>query len=154
VPGKIAGFYGDGAYDKWKVYETLAKRRIKAIVPPQRNAKIKQHGNSSGRPLSRDVAIRAIRRRGCRRWKERRRLSSPQSFGNSHVSDEMLFWRPFEKTAKSKTSERKPVSAAKSSTSSLTSDFPCSSGISQQGRVKLTLDVSFHQGAGTYPSSR
>ena len=70
VAGKIDGFYGDGAYDKWKVYETLAKRRIKAIVPPQRNAKIKQHGNSSGRPLSRDVAIRAIRRRGRRRWKE------------------------------------------------------------------------------------
>ena len=43
----------------------------KAIIPPQRNAKIKQHGNSSGRPLSRDVAIREIRRRGRRRWKER-----------------------------------------------------------------------------------
>jgi len=70
VAGKIDGFYGDGTYDKWKVYETLDKRRIKAIVPPQRNAKIKQHGNSSGRPLSRDVAIRAVRQRGRRRWKE------------------------------------------------------------------------------------
>jgi hypothetical protein len=70
VAGKIDGFYGDGAYDKWKVYETLGNRRIKAIVPPQRNAKIKRHGNSSGRPLSRDVAIRAIRHRGRRRWKE------------------------------------------------------------------------------------
>jgi hypothetical protein len=57
VEGKVNGFYGDGAYDKWKVYETLKNRRIKAIVPPQRNAKIKRHGNSSGRPLSRDVAI-------------------------------------------------------------------------------------------------
>jgi len=70
VVGKINGFYGDGAYDKWKVYETLGHRRIKAIVPPQRNAKIKRHGNSSGRPLSRDVAIRAIRHGGRRRWKE------------------------------------------------------------------------------------
>jgi len=70
VAGKIDGFYGDGAYDKWKVYETLDKRRIKAIVPPQRNAKIRRHGNSSGCPLSRDVAIRAIRHRGRRRWKE------------------------------------------------------------------------------------
>jgi hypothetical protein len=70
VAGKIDGFYGDGAYDKWKVYETLGHRRIKAIVPPQRNAKIKRHGNSSGRPLSRDVAIRAIRHGGRRRWKE------------------------------------------------------------------------------------
>ena len=70
VTGKIDGFYGDGAYDKWKVYETLGHRRIKAIVPPQRNAKIKRHGNASGRPLSRDVAIRAIRHGGRRRWKE------------------------------------------------------------------------------------
>lgn len=70
VVGKINEFYGDGAYDKWKVYETLGNRRIKAIVPPQRNAKIKRHGNSSSRPLSRDVAIRAIRHRGRRRWKE------------------------------------------------------------------------------------
>jgi hypothetical protein len=70
VQGKVGGFYGDGAYDKWKVYETLGKRRIKAIVPPQRNAKIKQHGNSSSHPLSRDVAIRDIRHRGRRQWKE------------------------------------------------------------------------------------
>lgn len=70
VPSKIKGFYGDGAYDKWKVYETLGNRKIKAIVPPQRNAKIKRHGNSSAPPLSRDVAIRAIRHGGRRRWKE------------------------------------------------------------------------------------
>ena len=63
-------FYGDGAYDKWKVYQTLEKRGTKAIIPPQRNAKISQHGNSSQSPLSRDVAIRTIRRRGRRRWKE------------------------------------------------------------------------------------
>jgi hypothetical protein len=64
------GFYGDGAYDKWKVYEILEKRGTKAIIPPQRNAKIKQHGNSSGRPLSRDIVIRHIRRHGRRHWKE------------------------------------------------------------------------------------
>jgi hypothetical protein len=62
--------YGDGAYDKWKVYKSLAKRRTKPIIPPQRNAKISQHGNSARRPLPRDEAIRAIRRCGRRRWKE------------------------------------------------------------------------------------
>jgi hypothetical protein len=64
------GFYGDGAYDKWKVYDILEKRETKAIIPPQRNAKIKQHGNSSDRPLSRDIAIRHIRRHGRKHWKE------------------------------------------------------------------------------------
>jgi hypothetical protein len=70
VRGRIDKFYGDGAYDKWKVYVDLAKRRTRAIVPPQRNAKIKQHGNAKGRPLSRDAAIREIRRHGRRHWKE------------------------------------------------------------------------------------
>jgi hypothetical protein len=70
VPNSMNAFYGDGAYDKWKVYETLEDRGMKAMIPPQRNAKISQHGNSSGRPLSRDIAIREIRRRGRRHWKE------------------------------------------------------------------------------------
>lgn len=71
VPNRTNGFFGDGAYDKWKVYEILEQRKTRAIIPPQRNAKIKQHGNSKARPLSRDMAIREIRRRGRRRWKER-----------------------------------------------------------------------------------
>ena len=48
----------------------LEKRGIRAIIPPRRNAKIWQHGNSGSRPLSRDAAIREIRRRGRRQWKE------------------------------------------------------------------------------------
>jgi hypothetical protein len=67
---KTKAFYGDGAYDKWKVYESLDKRETKAIIPPQRNAKIAQHGNSRKRQLSRDEAIRQIRRRGRSKWKQ------------------------------------------------------------------------------------
>jgi len=70
VPQGTNRFYGDGAYDKWKVYELLDRRGAQAIIPPQRNAKIKRHGNAKGRPLSRDAAIREIRRRGRRHWKE------------------------------------------------------------------------------------
>jgi hypothetical protein len=68
---KVGGFFGDGAYDKRKTYKTLEKRRIRAIIPPRRNAKIWQHGNSGKRTLSRDAAVREIRRRGRRQWKER-----------------------------------------------------------------------------------
>jgi hypothetical protein len=71
VPCPTGGLYGDGAYDKWKVYETLEQHGTKAIIPPQRNAKISQHGNSRSRPLPRDAAIREIRRHGRKRWKER-----------------------------------------------------------------------------------
>jgi hypothetical protein len=35
VPGRTDKFYGDGAYDKWKVYVDLEKRRTQAIIPPQ-----------------------------------------------------------------------------------------------------------------------
>jgi hypothetical protein len=71
VRSPVNKLYGDGAYDKRKVYATLKTRGIKAVIPPRRNAKISRHGNSRGRPLTRDVAIREIRRRGRRQWKDR-----------------------------------------------------------------------------------
>ena len=49
------------------------------------------------RPLSRDLAIREIRRRGRRHMEGKRRLPSPQPFGNGHASDEVLLWRSSEK---------------------------------------------------------
>jgi hypothetical protein len=70
VAAEVDTFCGDGAYDQWKVYETLEKQTIRSVIPPRRNAKIKQHGNASAPPLPRDVAIRDIRRLGRRRWKE------------------------------------------------------------------------------------
>lgn len=69
--GPVNTFYGDGAYDQWKVYAALAERNIRPIIPPRRNAKIKQHGNSRETPLVRDEAIRSIRRDGRKSWKER-----------------------------------------------------------------------------------
>jgi hypothetical protein len=68
--GSVNAFYGDGAYDQWKVYGALDERNIQPVIPPRQNAKIKQHGNSSQAPLVRDEAIRAIRHRGRKSWKE------------------------------------------------------------------------------------
>jgi hypothetical protein len=66
----VGAFGGDGAYDKWKVYDTLlARENIAPIIPPRRDAKIKQHGNSKLPPLARDVAIRGIRKLGRSEWK-------------------------------------------------------------------------------------
>ncbi len=70
VDAPINAFYGDGAYDPWKVYDGLAKEGIQAIIPPRKNAKIKQHGNSSQPPLERDEAIRGIRKVGRKQWKQ------------------------------------------------------------------------------------
>ena len=70
VNGPVAAFYGDGAYDQWKVYDSLSDRAVRPIIPPRRNAKIKQHGNARQTPLVRDEAIRRIRHIGRKQWKE------------------------------------------------------------------------------------
>jgi len=70
VDGRVETFYGDGAYDQWKVYEGLEARGVDAIIPPRKNAKIKQHGNSAAEPLPRDECLRQIRRDGRQAWKQ------------------------------------------------------------------------------------
>jgi hypothetical protein len=90
----IGIFFGDGGYDKWKVYDLLQAKNIQSVIPPQKNAKIKQHGNETAKPLARDEAIRDIRRLGRKGWKvevgyHRRSLAETamyrmkQSFGNN-----------------------------------------------------------------------
>lgn len=70
IPQPIKKFYGDGSYDKWKVYGELQRRGVEPVIPPQHNAKIKRHGNAAAEPLPRDEAIRGIRRHGRRAWKK------------------------------------------------------------------------------------
>lgn len=70
VNGPVDAFYGDGAYDQWKVYDSLWGREVQPIIPPRRNAKIKQHGNAHQTPLVRDEAIRSIRQVGRKQWKK------------------------------------------------------------------------------------
>ena len=84
--GAIKQVSGDGTYDKRKFYEACTQREVEHIaVPPQRNAQIWQHGNSSKPPLPRDQNLRRIRRVGRKRWKEevgyhRRSLAETATF--------------------------------------------------------------------------
>ena len=45
-------------------------QQIQPVIPPQHNAKIKQHGNCSAEALPRDEAIRRIRQHGRQGWKK------------------------------------------------------------------------------------
>ena len=65
----VAKLYGDGAYDKWKLYDGLAQAEIQPVIPPRRGASIRRHGNSAAPRLPRDEALRGIRRVGRKRWK-------------------------------------------------------------------------------------
>ncbi len=58
---------------------------IRPIIPPRKDAKIEQHGNTQAEPLARDETLRAIRKRGRRGWKQtrgyhRRSLAETQMF--------------------------------------------------------------------------
>ena len=69
--GPIEQVSGDGSYDKRKFYEAAVDRGVERItVPPQRNARIWQHGHSSKPPLPRDQNLRRVRRVGRKRWKQ------------------------------------------------------------------------------------
>jgi len=62
---------GDGAYDKRKFYDECQAQGIpNIVVPPQRNAKIWQHGNSKEPPHPRDENLRYIRQHNRKQWKE------------------------------------------------------------------------------------
>jgi hypothetical protein len=68
---EVRRFYGDGAYDPWKVRNALENRGIEQVIPPRKDAKIKRHGNSKLPRLGRDEAIRGIRQYGRNGWKRR-----------------------------------------------------------------------------------
>jgi IS5 family transposase len=66
----IESVKADGAYDHRACYTQLAKRGIKAIIPPRKGARIWVHGNCQAPPLARDQNLRAIREHGRKRWKQ------------------------------------------------------------------------------------
>ena len=98
---KIETFVGDGGYDKRKVYEACQKKRIKSIIiPPQKNAKIFQHGNSKSEPHPRDENLREIRQTTRKKWKEKtgyhvRSLSETAMFRFKTIFGDRLNFRKF-----------------------------------------------------------
>ena len=60
---------GDKAYDKRKCYEAIRKKQAKASIPPQKGARIWQHGNTKAERHARDENLRAIRKMGRKAWK-------------------------------------------------------------------------------------
>jgi hypothetical protein len=69
VEEEIAQVSGDGAYDRRGCYDAIRQRRARAVIPPQHNAKIWQHGNTKAERLARDENLRRIRQIGRAAWK-------------------------------------------------------------------------------------
>ena len=68
----IAKFAADGAYDKRKVYDSLNEHspQVDIVIPPRKNARIWQHGNTKTQRLKRDQNLRSIRKHGRKEWKK------------------------------------------------------------------------------------
>ncbi len=91
----------DGTYDTRDSYRVLKQKNITAIIPPKKNAKIWQHGNTKAERLSRDQALRRIRKVGKAKWKReagyrRRSLSETAMFRFKTVFGAGLSGRKFE----------------------------------------------------------
>ena len=102
VSRKIDSFTADGAYDTMKVYETLTDKKIKAVIPPRKGARIKKHGNSKGRTHQRDRAIRQIRKYGRKKWKKkmkyhRRSIAETTMFRYKTIVGDKLKARTFDR---------------------------------------------------------
>jgi len=94
----------DGAYDDFKNHQLLEKRGAKITIPPRKNAKIKQHGNSSLPALARDENLRSIRKIGRKKWKKesgyhRRSLAETTMFRVKTIFGSGLSSREFENQA-------------------------------------------------------
>src|SRR5438128_2471425 len=100
VEEEIEQVSGDGAYDKRNCYEAIRKRKAKAAIPPRRDAKIWQHGNSKEERLIRDENLRRIRQVGRKAWKHevgyhRRSLAETQMYRVKTIFGDRVSARQF-----------------------------------------------------------
>lgn len=72
IEQEIDKFAADGAYDKRKVYDSLNAHSpdVDILIPPRKNARIWQHGNTKTQRLKRDKNLRSIRKQGRQEWKK------------------------------------------------------------------------------------
>ena len=83
--GPISGVGADGAHDRRSVYEEVARRGARAVIPPRRDAKVQRHGNRSGPRRARDEDLRRIRPVGRAAW-ERESGCHQRSLGEPAMS--------------------------------------------------------------------
>jgi len=72
IESPIEQFAADGGYDKRGVYASLHTHspHARVLIPPRKNARIWQHGNTRAERLKRDENLRYIRKHGRTAWKQ------------------------------------------------------------------------------------
>jgi IS5 family transposase len=69
VEGELRQVTGDGGYDDRQCYDAIRERGARAVIPPQKGARIWRHGNTKGERHDRDQNLRYCRRHGRAKWK-------------------------------------------------------------------------------------
>lgn len=101
IEDAIAQVTADGAYDSRNCYLLISERSARAAIPPQKRARVWQHGNSLRERLPRDEKVRRIRQIGRAAWKReskyhRRSLAETQMFRLKTIFGEHVRARSFE----------------------------------------------------------
>ncbi len=101
VEDKMSQVSADGAYDARNCYDAIRAREARAAIPPQKRAKIWQHGNTKRERHVRDENLRAIRQKGRRQWKResnyhRRSLAETSVFRVKMIFGERVSARSFD----------------------------------------------------------
>lgn len=69
VESELWQITGDGGYDDRQCYDAISERGARAVIPPQKGARIWRHGNRKAERQARDENVRSIRRHGRAKWK-------------------------------------------------------------------------------------
>ena len=101
VGDEITQVSADGAYDSRNCYDAIRARGAQAAIPPQKRARIWQHGNTKRERHIRDENLRAIRHTGRAQWKRasgyhRRSLAETAVFRVKMIFGERVGARSFD----------------------------------------------------------
>lgn len=101
VESELSQVTGDGGYDDCQCYEAISERGARAVIPPQKGARIWRHGNSKAERHARDENVRSIRRHGRPKWKResqyhRRSLAETTMFRLKMIFGERVAARGFD----------------------------------------------------------
>jgi hypothetical protein len=91
---------GDGAYDYMTAYEAIDEHKVRATIPPRRNARI----HNTAQFAARDENLRRIRKIGRKKWKQesgyhRRSLAENTFFRYKLVMGDKVNEKKFETQA-------------------------------------------------------
>jgi len=101
VEGAVTQVTGDGGYDDRQCYDAIREKGARAVIPPQKGARIWRHGNTKGERHDRDENLRYCRAHGRAKWKReydyhRRSLAEVAVFRLKMIFGERASARSFE----------------------------------------------------------